>query len=165
VVTALNLDAVAIGPEIDPGVPALATTDGPPLALALKSGNFGAPTSSPKPCACWPRALDRGRHAELFTANIAFLFPELPFLDRIAAARAAGFEKVECHYPYEFPIEVSAGAPRPRRRATHGPQHAAGRSSRVSAGGAAVPGSEAQFRRDFDRPWPTRPRSAPRSSM
>jgi uncharacterized protein YgbK (DUF1537 family) len=43
VVTALNLEAVAIGPEIDPGVPALATADGPPLALALKSGNFGAP--------------------------------------------------------------------------------------------------------------------------
>jgi uncharacterized protein YgbK (DUF1537 family) len=43
VVTALNLEAVAIGPEIDPGVPALASTAGEPLALALKSGNFGAP--------------------------------------------------------------------------------------------------------------------------
>ena len=43
VVSALNLDAVAIGPEIDPGVPALAAADGRPLALALKSGNFGAP--------------------------------------------------------------------------------------------------------------------------
>ena len=41
-----------------------------------------------------------------FTANIAFLFPELPFLDRIDAAKAAGFERVECHFPYEFPIEV-----------------------------------------------------------
>ena len=43
VVTALGLDAVAIGSEIDPGVPALAAADGPPRALALKSGNFGAP--------------------------------------------------------------------------------------------------------------------------
>jgi 3-dehydrotetronate 4-kinase len=43
VVSALSLDAVAIGPEIDPGVPALAAADGRPLALALKSGNFGAP--------------------------------------------------------------------------------------------------------------------------
>jgi uncharacterized protein YgbK (DUF1537 family) len=43
VVSALGLDAVAIGPEIDPGVPALAAADGRPLALALKSGNFGAP--------------------------------------------------------------------------------------------------------------------------
>lgn len=42
VVTALGLDALAIGPEIDPGVPALSATSGPALALALKSGNFGA---------------------------------------------------------------------------------------------------------------------------
>ena len=31
----------AIGPEIDPGVPALAV-EGSPVRLALKSGNFGA---------------------------------------------------------------------------------------------------------------------------
>lgn len=39
---ALGKAAFAIGPEIDPGVPALATLGAPPLALALKSGNFGA---------------------------------------------------------------------------------------------------------------------------
>jgi len=45
VVTALALDALDIGAEIDPGVPALATVTpaGAPLALALKSGNFGGP--------------------------------------------------------------------------------------------------------------------------
>jgi uncharacterized protein YgbK (DUF1537 family) len=43
VVSALGLRALAIGPEIDPGVPALRTVEGPPLALALKSGNFGSP--------------------------------------------------------------------------------------------------------------------------
>lgn len=42
VMGALDIDAVSIGPEIDPGVPALATLTSPPLALALKSGNFGA---------------------------------------------------------------------------------------------------------------------------
>jgi uncharacterized protein YgbK (DUF1537 family) len=31
-----------IGAQIDPGVPATATTGDDPLALALKSGNFGA---------------------------------------------------------------------------------------------------------------------------
>ncbi len=41
VVSALGLDALEIGPEIDPGVPVLTTPDGT-LALALKSGNFGA---------------------------------------------------------------------------------------------------------------------------
>jgi uncharacterized protein YgbK (DUF1537 family) len=41
VVLSLGLASLAIGPEIDPGVPALSATDGRPLALALKSGNFG----------------------------------------------------------------------------------------------------------------------------
>jgi len=43
VVAAFGVGALAIGPEIDPGVPWTRTMSGPPLALALKSGNFGAP--------------------------------------------------------------------------------------------------------------------------
>jgi len=42
VVSALGVDALEIGPEIDPGVPALFSRDGKGLGLALKSGNFGA---------------------------------------------------------------------------------------------------------------------------
>lgn len=42
VVGALARDALSIGPEIDPGVPVLRASDD--LVLALKSGNFGAPT-------------------------------------------------------------------------------------------------------------------------
>jgi len=42
IVQALGVEALSIGPEIDPGVP-WTTSIGPrPLALALKSGNFGA---------------------------------------------------------------------------------------------------------------------------
>lgn len=41
VVGALGIDALRIGPEIDPGVPWTATVAGQPLVLALKSGNFG----------------------------------------------------------------------------------------------------------------------------
>jgi uncharacterized protein YgbK (DUF1537 family) len=41
VVSGLSLEALEIGPEIDPGVPALKAA-GRPLAMALKSGNFGA---------------------------------------------------------------------------------------------------------------------------
>ena len=41
VVEGLALDTLEIGPEIDPGVPALRA--GPDLVIALKSGNFGAP--------------------------------------------------------------------------------------------------------------------------
>jgi 3-dehydrotetronate 4-kinase len=41
VVRGLGIEALQIGPEIDPGVPAMRVT-GKPLAVALKSGNFGA---------------------------------------------------------------------------------------------------------------------------
>jgi uncharacterized protein YgbK (DUF1537 family) len=40
VVEALAPDALAIGPEIDPGVPVVRARDW--LVMALKSGNFGA---------------------------------------------------------------------------------------------------------------------------
>ena len=38
-----------------------------------------------------------------FSANLGFLFPELPFLDRFAAAARAGFAAVEYASPYEYP--------------------------------------------------------------
>ena len=43
VVGALNVEGLAIGPEIDPGVPWTVSIGEPSLALALKSGNFGTP--------------------------------------------------------------------------------------------------------------------------
>lgn len=39
----LGAAAMTVGAEIDPGVPILTLGDGPSVALALKSGNFGAP--------------------------------------------------------------------------------------------------------------------------
>ena len=43
VVKALNVQALRIGPQIDPGVPWTASVEADPSALAMKSGNFGAP--------------------------------------------------------------------------------------------------------------------------
>ncbi len=44
-----------------------------------------------------------------FSANVSTLFTELPFLDRFAAAREAGFEAVEFQFPYDFtPQEIAA---------------------------------------------------------
>lgn len=37
-----------------------------------------------------------------FAANLTMLFNELPFLERFAAAKAAGFEAVEYLFPYPF---------------------------------------------------------------
>lgn len=42
VVTALGVEGLKIGPEIDPGVPWTVSLGARPLALALKSGNFGS---------------------------------------------------------------------------------------------------------------------------
>ena len=42
VVTALGVTGLRVGPEIDPGVPWTASIGDEPVALALKSGNFGA---------------------------------------------------------------------------------------------------------------------------
>jgi uncharacterized protein YgbK (DUF1537 family) len=41
VVSALGVTGLRIGPQIDPGVPWTVTLGGEPVALALKSGNFG----------------------------------------------------------------------------------------------------------------------------
>ena len=36
-----------------------------------------------------------------FSANLGFLSSELPLPDAIRAAKSAGFDAVECHWPYE----------------------------------------------------------------
>jgi uncharacterized protein YgbK (DUF1537 family) len=43
VIQALGIDTLRVGPAIDPGVPVVATAGADPVALILKSGNFGRP--------------------------------------------------------------------------------------------------------------------------
>jgi hydroxypyruvate isomerase len=43
-----------------------------------------------------------------FSANLTMLFNELPFLERFAAAKAAGFHGVEFMFPYDFDRSVLA---------------------------------------------------------
>ena len=43
-----------------------------------------------------------------FAANLSMLFTEVPFLERFAKARAAGFSGVEFLFPYEWPADVIA---------------------------------------------------------
>ncbi|MEO1017190.1 MAG: 2-oxo-tetronate isomerase [Pseudomonadota bacterium] len=40
-----------------------------------------------------------------FAANLSMMFNEVPFLERFAAARNAGFDAVEYLFPYDFPAE------------------------------------------------------------
>lgn len=47
--------------------------------------------------------------ATRFSANLGFLWAELPLAAAIRAAQSAGFDAVECHWPYDEPLaEVSA---------------------------------------------------------
>jgi hydroxypyruvate isomerase len=43
-----------------------------------------------------------------FAANLSFMYQDLPFLERFAAAAADGFEGVEYLFPYDYPAEEIA---------------------------------------------------------
>ncbi|WP_150525367.1 hydroxypyruvate isomerase family protein [Roseibium sediminis] len=45
-----------------------------------------------------------------FSANLGFLWTELPLVQAISAAKANGFEAVEVHWPYDVPAEDLNGA-------------------------------------------------------
>ena len=40
-----------------------------------------------------------------FSANLGYLWKELPLPEAVRAARKAGFDAVEFHEPYNFPAE------------------------------------------------------------
>ena len=76
-----------------------------------------------------------------FSANLGFLWPDRPLLDRIAAAAKAGFKAVELHWPYDMPAEEVRGACQTGRAAARS-QHAGrqcrgGRFRARRAGGPA----------------------------
>ncbi|WP_152048589.1 hydroxypyruvate isomerase family protein [Aureimonas psammosilenae] len=83
------------------------------------------------------------------TANIALLFPDLPFLDRIDAAADAGFDKVECHFPYDVDLAVLKARLEARHVAMTALNTAPGDLAAGEWGLAGVPGREEAFRRDF----------------
>jgi uncharacterized protein YgbK (DUF1537 family) len=90
VVRELGVTGLAIGPEIDPGVPWTATleADGrPPLALALKSGNFGSDDFFLK---AWNGSLEHGHpHAPRRDARSRRRFAGRPCRSSSAASRRA----------------------------------------------------------------------------
>jgi len=80
-----------------------------------------------------------------FAANLSFLFDELPFLERFAAAAAAGFGGVEFLFPYAYPATELAD-----RLRAHGLRQALfnlppGDWAAGERGLAALPGRRAEF--------------------
>jgi hydroxypyruvate isomerase len=83
-------------------------------------------------------------------ANLTLLYPELPFVDRFAAAAGDGFEAVECQFPYAVDRADLAARLRDqglRQVLLNAPP---GDWDAGERGLAALPGREAEFRRSFD---------------
>jgi hydroxypyruvate isomerase len=80
-----------------------------------------------------------------FSANLGFLWPDRPLLQRIDAAARAGFPAIELHWPYDVPAhEVRAACIRHGLRLM-GLNTPVGDVARGEFGLGALPGREADF--------------------
>ena len=86
-----------------------------------------------------------------FSANLGFLWQELSLPDAIRAAKAAGFDAVECHFPYDTPAESVRQALTETGLPMLGLNTTRGRVETGDNGLAAVPGREDEARRAIDQ--------------
>jgi hydroxypyruvate isomerase len=84
-------------------------------------------------------------------ANISFLFKELPFLERFAAAAESGFKLVECHWPYDNSVEALRHRLERSGLSLVMVNTAPGNLEAGDFGLGAVPGREADFQAALDQ--------------
>ncbi len=84
-----------------------------------------------------------------FSANLGFLWADLPLPDAIRAAKAAGFDAVECHWPYDTPAEDVAAALAETGLTMLGLNTLRGKAG--ENGLAALPDREPEARAEIDR--------------
>ena len=85
-----------------------------------------------------------------FAGNISMMFNEVPFLERFAAARKAGFNGVEYLFPYEYPAAAIAGQLRQYRLENVLFNLPPGNWSAGERGITCLPGREDEFRAGVD---------------
>lgn len=85
-----------------------------------------------------------------FSANLGFLFSELPETERIAAAAAAGFEAVEMHWPYQVPASEMRSALARSKVTMLGLNTPAGNVAAGEFGLGALSGRESEFQQAVD---------------
>lgn len=85
------------------------------------------------------------------SANLGFLWPDLPLDRRIDAAAAAGFRAIEFHWPYELLPEAVAARCETLGLTIVGINTPIGDPDAGEFGLAALPGREADFRASFDK--------------
>ena len=86
-----------------------------------------------------------------FSANLGFLWQDRPLPDAIRAAKAAGFDAVECHWPYDTPAEDVAAALADTGLPMLGLNTVRGDVAGGENGLAALPGREAEARAAIDQ--------------
>ena len=85
-----------------------------------------------------------------FSANLGFLWCEMPLADAIRAARAAGFDAVEMHWPYAEGIDSLAEALEETSLPLLGLNTRRGNFEDGENGLSALPGREAEARAAID---------------
>ncbi len=85
-----------------------------------------------------------------FSANLGFLWNDRPLPHAIRAAKAAGFDAVECHWPYGVPAEVTKAALDETGLQMLGLNTRRGNTAIGENGLAALPGREADARSVID---------------
>ncbi len=83
------------------------------------------------------------------SANLGFLWNDLPDLERVERAARAGFKAIEMHWPYQTPAAEIAAAARRLGLTIVGINTPRGNVEKGDSGLAAQPGREAEFRRAF----------------
>lgn len=86
-----------------------------------------------------------------FSANLGFLWNDRPLADAIYAAKQAGFDAVECHWPYEVPPEKIAAALTETGLTMIGLNTVRGKVERGENGLCALPGREVEARAAIDQ--------------
>ncbi|MDE1132282.1 MAG: TIM barrel protein [Ascidiaceihabitans sp.] len=85
-----------------------------------------------------------------FSANLGFLWNDLPLPDAIRAAKSAGFDAVECHWPYDVPASDVAEALSETGLKMLGLNTRRGNVSAGDNGLAAITGREGEARAAID---------------
>lgn len=86
-----------------------------------------------------------------FSANLGFLWPDIPLHRRIDAAAAAGFRAIEFHWPYEMLAEAAAARCDVLGLTILGVNTPVGDAESGEFGLGAVPGRADDFRAAFDK--------------
>lgn len=87
----------------------------------------------------------------MFSANLGFLFTDRPMAARIRAAAKAGFDAVECHFPYDTPAAEVKAALQETGLKMLGLNTVPGDVQAGDFGLAALPGREDEARAAIDQ--------------